>query len=70
MKEKKDPVILEDFFSFSSSSFPSTITYAFPWPIKEKEGHSIKGITTHRINLDSNPSNPEPIRIHKHTAGK
>jgi len=30
MKEKKDPAILEDFFSFSSSSFPSNAIRAFP----------------------------------------
>ena len=70
MKEKKDPVILEDFFSFSSSSFPSTVTHAFPWPIKGKAGHPIKGIATHRINWDSNPSNSELTTTHKHTAEK
>ena len=67
MKEKKDPTILEDFFSFSFSSFPSTVTHAFPWPIKGKAGRPIRGIATHRINSDSNP---EPMRTHKHTAGK
>ena len=77
MKEKKDPAILEDFFSFSFSSFPSTVTCDFPWPIKGKAGRPMKGgstrvdrITTHHINWDSNPSNPEPTRTHKHTAGK
>ena len=45
--EKKDPTILEDFFSFSSSSF-SSITRAFPWPIKGKAGHPMKGTRTHR----------------------
>jgi len=69
MKEK-DPVILEDFFSFSFSSFHSIVTRAFPWPIKRKAGHPIRIIATHRINWDSNPSNPELIRTHKHTAGK
>ena len=69
MKEKKDPVILED-FSLSSSSFPFTVTRAFPWTIKGKAGRPIKGMTTHYINSDWNPSNLEPIRTHKHTAGK
>ena len=70
MKEKKDSAILADFFSFSFSSFPSTVTRAFPWPIKGKAGHPIRGIATHRIDLDWNLSNPKPIRTHKHTAGK
>ena len=70
MKEKKDPAILEDFFSLSFSSFPSTITRAFPWPIKGKAGRPIRGIATHRIDLNSNPSNPELIKTHKHTAEK
>ena len=50
MEEKKDPTILEDFFSFSS--FPSTVTRAFPWPIKGKAGCPIRGIATHGIDLD------------------
>jgi len=37
VKEKKDPTILEDFFSFTFSSFPSIVTCAFPWPIKGKQ---------------------------------
>jgi len=61
VKEKKDPAILEDFFSFSFSS-PSTVIRAFSWPIKEKARRAMKG--------DSNPSNPEPIRTHKHIAEK
>ena len=68
-------MILEDFFSFSFSSFPLTVTRAFPWPIKGKAGHPIKGtllkcIAAHHIDSDLNPSDPEPIRVHKHTAGK
>ena len=70
MKEKKDLAIVEDFFSFSFFSFPSTVTRAFPWPIKGKAGRPIRGIVTHRIDSDWNPSNPEPIRTHKHTARK
>ena len=68
MKEK-DPAILED-FSFSFSSFPSTVTHAFPWPIKGKARHPIRGIATHHINSDLNPLNLEPIRAHKHIARK
>ena len=30
VKEKKDPMILEDFFYFSFSSFPSTVTRTLP----------------------------------------
>ena len=59
---EKDPAILEDFFSFSFSSFPSTVTHAFPWPIKGKAGRPMKGT--------QNPSNLEPIRTHKHIARK
>ena len=47
VKEKKDPMILEDFFSFSFSSFSSTVTRAFPWPIKGKAMHPMKGTQTH-----------------------
>ena len=68
MKEKKDPAILKAFGSLSRSSFSSTVTHAFSWPIKGKVGHPIRGIATHHINLDSNSSNPEPIRTRKHTA--
>ena len=52
VKEKKDLAILEDFFSFSFFSFPSTVTRAFPWPTKRKEGRPIRGIGTHSIDLD------------------
>ena len=70
MKEKKDPMILEDFFSFSFSSFPSTVTCASLWPTNGKAGRPMKGtridrIETHHTNSDSNP---EPIRAHKHSA--
>ena len=73
VKEKKDPAILEDLFSFMFSPFPSAVTPAFPWPIKGKAGRPIRGIEqsirltieTHHTDSDSNP---EPIRAHKHTA--
>jgi len=70
VKEKKELAILEDFFSLSFSSFPSTVTRVFPWHIKGKAMRHIRGIATYRINYDSNPSNPEPTRTHKHIAGK
>ena len=38
MKEKKDPDTLEAFFSLTFFSFSSTVTGAFPSPIKEKAG--------------------------------
>ena len=50
MKEKKDPVILEAFFSLSFFSFSSSITLAFPWPIKEEAGHPMKGGSGHRTS--------------------
>ena len=60
MKEKKDPTILEDFFPFSFSSFPSTVTYAFPWPIKGKAGHPLKGnqTRTRSTHLTNEPIEP------------
>ena len=64
MKEKKDPMILEDFFPFSFSSFPSTVTRAFPWPIKGKAGHPMKGTQTHRTPntwLSSNRAPSAPV---------
>ena len=72
MKEKEDLAILKAFGSLSLSrySFSSAITRAFPWLIKGKAGRPIRGIATHRINSDSNPSNPEPIKTHEHTTGK
>ena len=71
MKEKKDPVILKAFGSLSLSFlFFLYCNHAFPWPIKGKAGRPIRGIATHRIDLDWNPSNPELIRTHKHTVGK
>ena len=69
-KEPKTFRITRPFFSFSSSSFSFTVTRAFPWPIKGKTGHPIKGIATHRIDSDWNLSNPEPIRTHKHIVEK
>jgi len=43
MKDKKDPAILKDFLSLILL-FSSTVTYAFPWPIKGKARHPMKGI--------------------------
>ena len=52
MKEKKDPTILNAFFSLSLVLlFSSIVTHAFPWPIKGKAGHPIKGIAKHRNTL-------------------
>ena len=42
MKEKKDPAILKDFSLSLSHLSSSTITRAFPWPIKGKAGHPMK----------------------------
>ena len=44
MKVKKDPAILEAFFSLSFFSFSSFVTYAFPSHIKGKVGHPYQGI--------------------------
>ena len=41
--KRKDPVILEAFFSLSFFSFSSTITCVFPSPIKGEAGHPMKG---------------------------
>ena len=43
MKEKKDPATLEAFFSLSFFSFSSSVTHAFPSPIKGEAGHPMKG---------------------------
>ena len=43
MKEKKDPTILEVFFSLSFVSFFSAVTRAFPLPIKGEAGRLMKG---------------------------
>ena len=43
MKEKKDPTILEAFFSLSFFYFSSAVTRAFPSPIKGEAGHPMKG---------------------------
>ena len=43
MKEKKDPVILEAFFSLSFFSFSTAVTHTFPSPIKEETWHPMKG---------------------------
>ena len=42
MKEKKDPMILEAFFSLLFFSFSSAVTSAFPWPIKGEVGHPMR----------------------------
>ena len=47
MKEKKDPTTLEAFFFFFSLSLlfftvSSTVTHAFPLPIKEEAGYPMK----------------------------
>ena len=43
MREKKDPTILEAFFSLSFFSFSSSVTRAFPSPIKGEAGRHMKG---------------------------
>ena len=43
MREKKDPAILEAFFSLSFFSFSSAVTRPFPSPIKGEAGHPMKG---------------------------
>ena len=45
MEEKKDPAILEAFLSLSLSffSFSSSITRAFPSPIKGEAWYTMKG---------------------------
>ena len=48
MKEKKDPATLEAFFSLSFFSFSSSITYAFPLPIKGEAGCPTVGIRTQK----------------------
>jgi hypothetical protein len=42
MKRKKDPAILEAFFSLWFFSFSSVVTHALPWPIKWEAGNPIK----------------------------
>ena len=47
MKEKKDPIALEAFFSLSFFYFSSPVTRAFPLPIKREAGHPMKeGVDT------------------------
>ena len=43
MKEKKDLVALEAFFSLLFFSFSFSVTHAFPSPIKDEVGHPMKG---------------------------
>ena len=52
MKEKKDPAILEAFFSLLFFSFSSVVTRTFPSPIKGEAGHPMKG--------DRDPHETEP----------
>ena len=56
MKEKKDPTILEAFFSLSFFSFSSIVTHAFPCPIKEEVGHPMKG-PNHEIKTQEHDTN-------------
>jgi len=58
MKERKDPVILEAFFSLWFFSFSSVVTRAFPWPIKGKVEHPMVDRSI------ENQSDPDP---HKST---
>ena len=46
MKRKKDPAILEAFFSLSFFSFSFAVTRAFPSPIKGEAGRPMKGDRT------------------------
>ena len=48
MKEKKDPTTLEAFFSISFFSFSSSVTYAFPLPIKGEVGRPMKERSEHK----------------------
>ena len=61
MKDEKDPTILKDFFSLVLL-FSSTVTRAFPWPIKGKAGHPMKGIKFNPIQAGSThrPIDPDP----------
>ena len=43
MKEKKDPATLEAFLSLSFIYFSSSVTRAFPLPIKGEAGRPMKG---------------------------
>ena len=52
MKKKKDPAILEAFFSLSFFSFSSIVIRAFPSPIKGEAGRPMKG--------DPDPHETEP----------
>ena len=57
MKEKKDPTILKVFDSLSLVLlFPSIVTRAFPWPIKGKVGHPMKGIELSQTHQTLNRS--------------
>ena len=51
MKEKKNLVILKAFALSLSFFFFLRCNHAFPWPIKRKAGHPIRGIATHHIDL-------------------
>ena len=71
MKEKKDPAILKAFGSISRSSFSSAITHAFPWPIKGKAGHPIKGgelTAWHETRSDHLTNEPIEPQTHSQVA--
>ena len=53
MKEKKDPATLEAFFSLSFFSFSSSITCAFPLPIKGKAGRPYHGTEQEKANQNT-----------------
>ena len=63
MKEKKDPVILEDFFSFSFSPFFSTVTHGHDGSylriqIKNNVGRTGVVLPNPRTNADRRVSSP------------
>ena len=55
MKEKKDSTTLLSLVLL----FSSTVTRAFPWPIKGKAECPIKGHQIDSSQIRTNPSNPE-----------
>ena len=64
MKEKKDPITLEA-FSLSFFSFSSSITRTFPWPIKGKAGHPMKGeILTQEHDISTRLSGKQALSTH------
>ena len=65
MKKKKDPTILEDFFSFLQAP---VLLFSLHYNPCFLLAYKREGRASHEV--DSNPLNPEPIRTHKHTAEK